>query len=64
MSKGKISLKDVETIIPAYKNIEVFVQEKFRICGDKKGSGNTDNIGTIKANSIEPFVFGAGPFLF
>lgn len=64
MSKGKISLKDVETIIPAYKNIEVFVQEKFRTCGDKKGSGNTDNIGTIKANSIEPFVFGAGPFSF
>lgn len=64
MSKGKISFEEVESIIPAYKNIEVFIQEKFRICGDKKGSGNTDNIGTIKANSIEPFVFGAGPFSF
>ncbi len=59
---GKVNIKDIANIIPAYKNVEFFIQEKFRICGDKKGSGNTDNIGTIKYNSIEPFEFGAGPF--
>lgn len=59
---GKVDFDNLRYIIPAYKDIEVFVQEKFRICGDKKGSGNTDNIGTISANTIEPFIYGAGPF--
>lgn len=61
---GKTTLNNLHKIIPAYKRPEVFIQEKYRICGDKKGSGNTDNIGTIKSSSIEPFVFGAGPFAF
>lgn len=59
---GKVTLENLQKITPSYKEIEVFVQEKFRICGDKKGSGNTDNIGTITANTIEPFIYGAGPF--
>lgn len=59
---GKVDLDRRTSIIPAYKDVEVFVQEKYRICGDKKGSGNTDNIGTIKANNIRPFEYGAGPF--
>ncbi|HEL1266430.1 TPA: restriction endonuclease [Streptococcus equi subsp. zooepidemicus] len=59
---GKVNFDNLGSIIPAYKDIEVFVQEKFRICGDKKGSGNTDNIGTISAKTIEPFIYGAGPF--
>lgn len=61
---GKKELSDLQDIVPAYKNPEVFVQEKFRICGDKKGSGNTDNIGTIKSKKIDAFAFGAGPFAF
>ena len=63
-SIGKTTLDNLEELIPAYKDPEVFVQEKYRICGDKKGSGNTDNIGTIRAKSIDPFVYGAGPFSF
>ena len=59
---GIIKLQDCQSIVPAYKDVEVFIQEKFRICGYKKGSGNTDNIGTISANSIRPFKAGAGPF--
>ena len=59
---GKVDVKCLESIVPTYKNIEVFVQEKYRICGDKKGSGNTDNIGTITSTSINPFAYGAGPF--
>lgn len=58
----KVEFESLSDIVPAYKDIEVFVQEKYRICGEKKGSGNTDNIGTIGARSIEPFVYGAGPF--
>lgn len=61
---GKVTLNELDSITPAYKHPEVFIQEKYRICGDKKGSGNTDNIGTIKSNTIEPFVHGAGPFNF
>lgn len=59
---GKVAFENLDSIIPAYKNIEIFVQEKYRICGDKKGSGNTDNIGTITSASIKPFIYGAGPF--
>lgn len=62
--RGKTELENLKTITPAYKHVECFVQEKYRICGDKKGSGNTDNIGTIKYNTIAPFVYGAGPFAF
>lgn len=61
---GKTDISNLNKIVPCYNNIEVFIQEKYKICGDKKGSGNTDNIGTIKANNIEPFVYGAGPFSF
>ena len=61
---GKVDISALDSIVPSYKNIDVFVQEKFRICGDKKGSGNTDNIGTIKAASLTPFIYGAGPFSF
>lgn len=59
---GCVDLRNVQYIVPAYKNIETFIQEKYRICGDKKGSGNTDNIGTIEAKTIKPFVNGYGPF--
>ncbi len=61
---GQVSFEKLDSIVPAYKNPEVFVQEKYRICGDKKGSGNTDNIATIKSNIITPFEHGAGPFSF
>lgn len=63
-SIGKTTLSELSSIVPAYKDPEVFIQEKYRICGDKKGSGNTDNIGTIKAKSVETFAYGAGPFAF
>ncbi|NEW62262.1 restriction endonuclease [Granulicatella sp. zg-ZJ] len=61
---GILSLEDLNSIRPAYKNIEFFIQEKFRICGETKGSGNTDNIGTILSTTLSPFIFGAGPFNF
>lgn len=45
-----------------YTNVEWFVQEKFRIAGERPGSGNTANIGSIIASSIVPFRDGTGPF--
>lgn len=59
---GTLNIDKLNTIRPAYKNVEFFIQEKFRICGDSKGSGNTDNIGTISSNKLYPFIYGAGPF--
>lgn len=45
-----------------YKNVEFFVQEKFKIAGEKPGSGNTTNIASFPCDSIEPLAKGVGPF--
>jgi len=44
-----------------YRNVRVFVQEKWRISSDRAGSGNTTNIGSITGN-IDDFRNGNGPF--
>lgn len=43
------------------KNVHHFVQEKWRIAGDKPGSGNTSNIGSIEG-SLHVFEKGNGIF--
>jgi hypothetical protein len=45
-----------------YSNIEYFVQEKHKIAGKVRGSGNTTNISSIKSNDINDFKNGNGPF--
>lgn len=45
-----------------YKDVEVFVQEKYKIAGDKPGSGNTENIGSFKTNNMSYLINGEGPF--
>ena len=45
-----------------YKNIEYFVQEKYKIAGKKPGSGNTTNIGSFKSSDINHFREGIGGF--
>ncbi len=45
-----------------YKDVEVFVQEKYKISGEKPGSGNTENIGSYKTNNIDYLINGEGPF--
>ena len=37
-------------------------KEKFKIAGDKPGSGNTENIGSISSLYLDDFKFGKGPF--
>ena len=51
-----------KSITPPYQDVEWFVQEKFKIGGESPGSGNTANIGSIRATSLEPFARGQGPF--
>lgn len=51
-----------ENILPPFRNVEYFIQEKYKIAGDKPGSGNTENIGSIQSNNIEDFVNGNGVF--
>ncbi len=55
------SLNQIQDIPLPYKNVRVFVQEKWRISSDRAGSGNTTNIGSL-VGRIEQFNNGAGPF--
>lgn len=45
-----------------YTNVEWFFQEKYKISGDKPGSGNTENIGSIESENIDDFRNGKGLF--
>ncbi len=57
-----VTLNQANALIPPYLNVEYFVQKKINITGETKGSGNTDNIGSIKGKNIEFFKEGNGPF--
>ncbi len=60
--KDAFALGQLERASGPYKDVEWFVQEKFRIAGERAGSGNTTNVGSIVASSIEEFAAGNGPF--
>ena len=55
------SIENIDRIQLPFDNVETFVQEKWRIAGDKAGSGNTTNIGSINGY-IKDFKNGKGPF--
>lgn len=54
------SLDELHSITSVISNIQFFVAEKWKIAGDKGGSGNTANIGSIKR--IEDIFAGNGMF--
>lgn len=54
------ALANLDTIPSVLRDIQFFVQEKYRIASDLPGSGNTRNIGSVR--SIEQLVNGTGPF--
>ena len=56
------SLDELNTIPVPYNDVEVFVQEKYKISGEKPGSGNTENIGSFKTRNIDYLIYGEGPF--
>lgn len=45
-----------------YYDVKYFIQEKYKIAGDKLGSGNTKNIGSISTNRFADLKDGKGPF--
>lgn len=55
-------LHEISEIELPYSNVRTFFQEKWRISGDRAGSGNTTNIGSINGR-IEDFDKGNGPFI-
>ncbi|MDM0611607.1 type II restriction endonuclease [Clostridium perfringens] len=59
--EGDIYDENDDVIVP-YTNVEYFVQEKHKIAGEKPGSGNTENIGSIASNNIDDYVEGNGIF--
>ena len=50
------------SVLSPFSDVEWFVQEKYRIASDKPGSGNTANIGSIRAKSVTELSEGNGPF--
>lgn len=56
-----VSLDKRELAKPPFKNVEFFVQEKYKIAGERPGSGNTANIGSI-LGKLNDFKEGKGPF--
>ena len=52
---------DLAEIPAPFTDVEVFMQEKWRIAGDRPGSGNTTNIGSIRGK-LNDFQQGNGVF--
>jgi hypothetical protein len=55
-----VALNDLEAIASVMSNMQFFVTEKWKIASDRKGSGNTANIGSIEL--IEDILLGQGMF--
>lgn len=55
-----VGLEDVEAIASVMSNMQFFATEKWKIASDRKGSGNTANIGSIEL--IEDILLGQGMF--
>jgi hypothetical protein len=56
------SHEDRASIQFPYHDVKFFMQEKYKIAGDKPGSGNTENIGSISTSEFSDFKDGNGPF--
>lgn len=50
------------TIEQPFYDVKYCIQEKYKIAGDAPGSGNTENIGSFRTNSMEALKKGEGPF--
>jgi len=53
-------LDDLQDIVSVVKDFTFILQEKWRIAGERPGSGNTKNIGSVR--DIQALVDGNGPF--
>ena len=50
------------SIVFPYYDVKYFIQEKYKIAGDKPGSGNTENIGSFPTRNFAALKNGQGPF--
>lgn len=57
-----ISYNDRGDIIFPFYEVRYFIQEKYKIAGDKPGSGNTENIGSFSTKDFQDLKIGRGPF--
>ncbi len=53
---------DKDKIVFPFCDVKYFIQEKYKIAGDKPGSGNTENIGSFVTNDFRKLKEGGGPF--
>lgn len=56
----RFHIDELRSVASVIQGFQLFVQEKWRIASDKRGSGNTANIGSI--NNVEDIVAGNGMF--
>jgi len=57
-----VDYENRDTIQFPFNCVRYFIQEKYKIAGDKPGSGNTENIGSFSTKRIEDLKNGHGPF--
>lgn len=57
-----VSFKDRKKVLCPYTDVKFFVQEKYKIAGEKRGSGDTDNIGSFATKKYDDLRLGKGPF--
>jgi len=53
-------LDELQDIVSVVKDFTFLLQEKWRLAGERPGSGNTKNIGSVR--DLESLVKGTGPF--
>lgn len=49
-------------ILSSYGEVEFFIQEKYKIVGERPASGNTTNMGSFHARNVKELAEGKGPF--
>ena len=57
-----IQYSERDRIQTPYYDVKYFIQEKYKIAGDKPGSGNTENIGSFVTKDFTDLKEGRGPF--
>lgn len=53
---------EISELVCPYREVEFFLQEKYKIIGVSPGSGNTANIGSFSTSDINDLRQGKGPF--
>lgn len=57
-----VTYKELDSLITPYVDVDFFVRKKKDINGQKKGSGNTDNMSSIVCRNVNEFKEFNGPF--